>query len=105
MLDIIRMLVGIFLVVKGELFLQDPSFLKELITQNKWVNPSPDTVKALVYYVTYIHLFGGTLMFLGISTRFAAFLQLPALLGAVFFVPVYHLEIWNGGYPCWCWHC
>jgi putative oxidoreductase len=86
MLDMIRLLLGVFLVVKGDLFLQDSSLLRELIIQDKWVNPSWGTVNALTCYVTYIHLIGGTLVFLGISTRLAAFVQLPVLLGAVFLV-------------------
>jgi uncharacterized membrane protein YphA (DoxX/SURF4 family) len=43
---------------------------------------------ALVYYVTFVHLVGGTLIALGILTRFSALMQIPVVFGAVFFINI-----------------
>jgi len=40
----------------------------------------------LVYYVTFVHMVGGTLIALGIMTRFSAVMQIPVVFGAVFFI-------------------
>jgi len=40
----------------------------------------------IAHYVIPAHLVGGALLAVGLLTRFAAILQLPILLGAVFYV-------------------
>jgi len=42
-------------------------------------------VTFLVGYITFAHLFGGAFIMLGLLTRFAVFLQLPILIGAVYY--------------------
>jgi uncharacterized membrane protein YphA (DoxX/SURF4 family) len=37
-------------------------------------------------YIAFAHLLGGILLILGVLTRFACLLQLPILLGAIFFI-------------------
>lgn len=87
-LDIIRMLLGIFLALKGGIFLKHSTFLRDLIIENKAITLSPEMITALIYCITYVHLVGGTLIFLGLSTRLASLFQLPIVFGAVFFVNI-----------------
>jgi putative oxidoreductase len=87
-LDIIRMLLGIFLVLKGGIFLKHTPFLRDLIIENKAITLSPEIITSLIYFIAYVHMVGGTLIFLGLSTRLASLFQLPIVFGAVFFVNI-----------------
>mgnify|MGYP006196345497 CR=1 FL=1 len=40
----------------------------------------------VAHYVVLAHVFGGLLLLLGLATRFASLLQIPILIGAVYFV-------------------
>ena len=97
-LDIIRMLLGLFLVAKGIIFFNNGAYLRDLIIENRAIRQSPEIVTALVNYVTYMHLLGGALIFFGLLTRLWALLQLPIVFGAVFFVnilsPFVNTELW-----------
>jgi putative oxidoreductase len=98
LVDIIRMILGLFLVVKGYVFLNNEGYLRWLIVEHVIVSQSPGLIKALIDLVTYMHLLGGTLIFLGLRTRIAALLQLPIVIGAVLFVnilsPFFNSELW-----------
>jgi putative oxidoreductase len=87
-LDLIRMLLGLFLIVKGAAFLNDYPFLRDLIIQKEAIKQSPAVISFIIYYVTYVHLAGGVLIFLGLFTRGAALLQVPVVFGAVFLVNI-----------------
>jgi putative oxidoreductase len=97
-LDIIRMLLGLLLVVKGVQFLNNAAYLRYLIIENKAIRQSPEIITALIFYTTYVHLVGGILIFLGLFTRIAAIFQLPIVFGAVFFVNILssyvNAELW-----------
>ena len=97
-LDIIRILLGLFLVIKGVAFLNNAAYLRYLIIENKAIRESPDIITALIYYVTYVHMVGGALILVGLFTRLWALLQLPIVFGAVFFVnilsPFTNSELW-----------
>jgi putative oxidoreductase len=97
-LDIIRMLLGLFLVVKGLVFFNNAGYLRYLIIENRAISQSPGMITAIIYYVTYIHMVGGALILLGLHTRAWAFLQIPIVFGAVFFVnivsPYFNSELW-----------
>jgi putative oxidoreductase len=97
-LDIIRILLGLLLVVKGVNFLNNAAYLRYLIIENKAIRQSPEIITALIYYTTYVHLVGGVLIFLGLFTRIAAIFQLPIVFGAVFFVNILlsyvNAELW-----------
>lgn len=97
-LDLIRMLLGLFLIVKGAAFLNNYPFLRDLIIQKEAIQQSPGMISFIIYYVTYIHLAGGVLIFLGLLTRVAALLQVPVVFGAVFLVnilnPFVNSELW-----------
>lgn len=97
-LDIIRIALGIFLLIKGVIFMQNTSFLKDVITNQSDVTLSPDLFMFVVYYAAFIHMTCGAMMAAGILTRLAAFLQLPLVFGAVFFVNILqsplNTELW-----------
>jgi putative oxidoreductase len=97
-LDLIRMLLGIFLVLKGWIFFNNAPYLRDLIIENRAIRQSPEIITALINYVTYMHLVGGALIFMGLYTRLWALLQVPIVFGAVFFVnivsPFVNSELW-----------
>jgi uncharacterized membrane protein YphA (DoxX/SURF4 family) len=97
-LDFIRMLLGLFLFLKGLVFFNNAGYLRYLIIQNEAIRQPPQVIAALIFYVTYMHILGGGLIFLGLLTRLWAFLQLPIVFGAVFFVnitsPYINSELW-----------
>src|SRR6195952_2385307 len=87
-LDIIRIALGIFLLLKGLGFMDNTANLQSLIENKTDITFSPTLLMALVYYVTFVHLVGGTLIALGILTRFSALMQIPVVFGAVFFINI-----------------
>ena len=97
-LDILRMLLGLLLIMKGYEFLDNIISLRDLLVANKSLSSSPDLITAIIYYVTYIHLVGGALIFLGLFTRLACIFQLPIVLGAIFFINIFtsfvNSELW-----------
>jgi putative oxidoreductase len=87
-LDIIRIALGIFLLLKGLGFMDNTANLKSIIENRTDIDVSPVLLMALVYYVTFVHLVGGALIALGIMTRFSSLMQIPVVFGAVFFVNI-----------------
>ncbi|HEY4337034.1 MAG TPA: DoxX family membrane protein [Puia sp.] len=97
-LDILRMVLGIFLFFKGIVFFNNAGYLRYLIIDSGAIKGSPATISAIIYYVTYMHVLGGGLIVLGLYTRLWALLQLPIVFAAVFFVnitaPYVNSELW-----------
>lgn len=87
-LDVIRVVLGIFLFLKGLGFLDNMTYLRQIIEDNFDVSLSSGLLIALVYYVTFVQMVGGILIMLGTFTRFSAIIQLPVVFGAVFFVNI-----------------
>ena len=76
--SLIRIILGVALFVRGLILLSDPAAISELAGENKlywWYS-----------YITIIHIIAGLLLSLGLLTRVAALLQIPILVGAVFFI-------------------
>ena len=81
-LDLLRMCLGIFLLIKGIVFISDISELERLL-----ININMDWSSFWVaHYIAFAHLVGGVLIALGLLTRPAILFQLPILIGAVLFV-------------------
>lgn len=80
--DFVRMALGIFLFVKGVMFIQDTEALQNIMrdSQFQWVS------FGMAHYVAFAHLVGGLLIAMGLVTRIAILFQIPILLGAVFFI-------------------
>lgn len=83
-LDIVRILLGAFLCYKGVDFLMNMGQMLNLMTNRM----SFGSFAALLMsnYISFAHLLGGILLIMGVLTRFACLLNIPILLGAVFFV-------------------
>jgi uncharacterized membrane protein YphA (DoxX/SURF4 family) len=83
-LDIVRILLGAFLCYKGIDFLMNMGTMLGLITNR--MSFGSFTEMMMGSYIGFAHILGGILLILGVLTRFACLLQIPILLGAVFFV-------------------
>ena len=81
-LDFISFSLGIFLFIKGLIFISDISVLERLLIQ---INMDWSSFW-FAHYIAFAHLVGGILIALGLVTRIAILFQLPILFGAVFFV-------------------
>ena len=83
-MDIVRIVLGIFLCYKAVDFLNNMS---DLITLMSSKASSGEFAYVLAgHYVVFAHLLGGVLLIFGVLTRFACLIQIPILLGAIFFV-------------------
>jgi putative oxidoreductase len=80
--DVLRIYLGIALFLKGLYFLSHASVLHETLG-SQGINYGNALYSHLI---PAIHLLGGTLMIVGLGTRFAALLQVPLVLGALLFV-------------------
>jgi uncharacterized membrane protein YphA (DoxX/SURF4 family) len=80
-LDIIRIVLGVFIFIKGVSFIGDTGPLQELMGAHFKYFPV-----FIVHYVAFAHLVGGILIAIGLLTRVAVAFQLPVLIGAVFFI-------------------
>lgn len=83
-LDFIRMLLGIFLFIRGVLFINNMDQLSALMTKSEFLGSM--SLGVLAHYVVFAHIVGGALVAFGLLTRLACLVQIPVLLGAVFFV-------------------
>ncbi|WDF75387.1 DoxX family protein [Mucilaginibacter sp. KACC 22773] len=92
-LDLIRVALGVFLLLKGIAFMENTAYLRDLIDSQDIVDLSPGVLMVLVYYVTFAHMIGGILITLGIFTRLASLIQIPIVLGAVFVTGIFREPI------------
>ena len=88
-LDLIRIALGVFLFLKGLAFMDNTAYLQGMIENQNIVHFSPGILMALVYYVTFAHLVGGTLIVLGVLTRFACIIQIPIVFAATFLTGIF----------------
>jgi putative oxidoreductase len=87
--DLLRILLGIFLFLKGFAFMQNLSYLQWVLENEVALNLSSGIIQVLMYYVAFIHMAGGLLIMLGLITRLASILQLPVVLAAVFTIGIF----------------
>lgn len=87
-LDILRIVLGVIILLKGIAFVSNIDSLRELFVQNRVYGFSGLMAMALTHIVAFVHLVGGILIILGLVTRFAVVIQIPILIGAVFFVNI-----------------
>lgn len=82
-LDLIRIYLGVGLILKAIFFMANRTELMALMDESarSWFAPA-----AIAHYIIIAHLVGGFLLIVGLFTRAAALIQIPILLGAVFFV-------------------
>jgi putative oxidoreductase len=84
-LVVLRVALGLCLFIKGFSFMVNATILLQFIEYN------PIFAKAwwIPIAITWAHMLGGVLIIVGLLTRYAVLLQLPILLGAVFFLGRY----------------
>jgi uncharacterized membrane protein YphA (DoxX/SURF4 family) len=87
-LDLIRIYLGTGLFVKGIFLMGHREFLMQTIDQagSLWFAPA-----VVAHYIIPAHLLGGPLLALGLLTRIAALVNIPVLLGALFYVYLPHV--------------
>jgi putative oxidoreductase len=82
--DILRFALGIFLCYKGIEFLENMS---TMISRMSGFLPNSYFALSMVgHYVVFAHLIGGLMLAFGLLTRAACLLQIPILIGAIFFI-------------------
>jgi putative oxidoreductase len=98
-LDLVRIALGVFLLLKGIVFMENTAYLKNIIDSQNVIDLSPIVLIILVYYVTFAHMVGGILIALGILTRLASIIQIPIVLGAVFLTSIFQEPINTMAWP------
>ena len=83
-LDILRIALGVFLCYKGVQFLTNMSDMLALMTTK--MSFGSFTSVLMSNYISFAHILGGILLILGVLTRFACILQIPVMIGAIFFI-------------------
>ena len=81
-LVVLRAGLGLCLLVKGVQFIQDTAALEQLLAKTSL----SQNITWLNTFIPWLHLFGGIMIIIGLFTRISALLQIPVLLGAVFFI-------------------
>ena len=83
-IDLVRIALGLFLCYKGVDCLNNMSDLISIMSSNKY----PNSIWYILAgpYTVFAHIAGGACLALGVFTRMACLIQIPVLLGAVFFV-------------------
>ena len=82
-IDLIRMYLGVGLFVKGIYFLMHQGELKKLL---EGADNLAFGQGAVAHYIIPVHLVGGLLLAIGLLTRLAALAQIPILIGAIFYI-------------------
>jgi putative oxidoreductase len=84
-LDCVRIYLGLGLLARGLLLITNTStgYFVDLLQRSgqSWI-----TSGIMLHYVMVAHFVGGLLLTIGFLTRVAALVQIPILIGAVFFV-------------------
>jgi putative oxidoreductase len=82
--DILRFGLGIFLCYKGVAFLEN---MGTMINSMKGLLPNIYfSLSILGHYIVFAHLVGGLMLAFGLLTRAACIMQIPILIGAIFFI-------------------
>jgi uncharacterized membrane protein YphA (DoxX/SURF4 family) len=87
-LDIVRIGLGLLIFFKGIALISNNAASQELLLQNNVYGFSGLMASLAIHIVAFVHLVGGLLITIGLVTRFAAVIQIPILLCAIFFVNI-----------------
>jgi putative oxidoreductase len=85
-LDIVRILLGLIIFSKGVIFISSTGVQQDWIFQNKTFDGLGLMAVVLIHIIAFVHVIGGLLILTGLLTRMVVVLQMPILLGAIFFV-------------------
>lgn len=89
-LDVIRIVLGLLIFSKGIAIVSNTGYAQDLLLQNNVFGFSGLMASLAIHIVGFVHLVGGLLITIGLVTRFAAVIQIPILICAVFFVNLTH---------------
>ncbi|TDQ32853.1 DoxX family protein [Zeaxanthinibacter enoshimensis] len=78
-LDLLRIALGVFLLIKGTLFMSNPVQFIEVM--QPFANMPGSWL--IIHYVVAAHFVGGLLIILGLFTRWSVITQFPILAGAI----------------------
>ena len=78
----VRVALGLCLLAKGISFIRNSTILQEIFTRSS----IPQGLSWAASFIPWAHLFGGCMIVIGLFTRLAVLLQIPILIGAVFFI-------------------
>ncbi|MEW5675270.1 DoxX family protein [Flavobacterium enshiense] len=89
-LDLLRIALGVFLIVKGISFITNRQYLHEIMSQAG--NFGGEML--LIHYIAAAHMMGGLMIAFGLLTRWSIVAQLPILMGAVLvnFIGVFNTQ-------------
>lgn len=84
-LTLLRIALGVILLYKGFIFLKNSVLVESLLKNNSFqiVDNNSSTIALII---TYLNLLGGFFIIIGLFTRWMCIIQIPILLGAIFFV-------------------
>ena len=80
-IDILRVVLGLFLIYKGIYFFKNSSFLSLLLNDFDFGGFS--SIMLSVHYIGLFHFVGGIMIVFGLLTRLALIVQFPIFIGAV----------------------
>lgn len=75
------MALGVFIFAKGIMFFQDSREIQSMIAHSQFEGGAV----AFAHLIAFAHLAGGPMIAMGLKTRLACIIQIPILIGAVFF--------------------
>ena len=84
-LTIVRIALGFILFWKGINFIRDSSNLQEML-QRMAIGVIDKNSEWIAFLITYLNLLGGLFIAVGLFTKTSCVVQIPILVGAVFFV-------------------
>ena len=84
-LTIVRIALGFILFWKGINFIRDTSLLQAMI-EKTGIGLFDKNSSVIAFIITYLNLLGGLFIAVGLFTRTSSIIQIPILIGAVFFV-------------------
>ena len=84
-LTILRVALGLILFWKGITFIRDSSDL-QLLLQRMSIGVVDKNSQVIAFIITYVNLLGGLFITVGLFTKTSSIIQIPILIGAVFFV-------------------
>lgn len=90
-IDLLRILVGIFLVWKGISFITNTEYYDYYAEPLKKIGGG----MVIIHYVVAANMVGGVMLIFGLLSRWAIFAQLPILLGAILINFIGKMDFYN----------
>ena len=79
---VLRIGLGLALFFKGIQFMRNDALLSEVISVSQGIQK----YAWLQVFIPWVHLFGGLMILIGLFTRWVSLVQIPLVVGAIFFI-------------------